>query len=105
MEKTIVINTNACIIVCMDFEWDSDKNNVNITKHGLSFRNAKSAFSDKHRIIMFDEYHSKSEKRYFCIGKTTDGRIATVRFTIRNGCIRIIGAGYWRKGKMKYEQR
>jgi len=88
----------------MDFEWDDDKNKVNITKHGLSFRRAKSVFSDKSRIIMLDVDHSKSEKRYFCIGKTTDGRIATVRFTIRKGYIRIIGAGYWRKGKKKYEQ-
>jgi uncharacterized DUF497 family protein len=89
----------------MDFEWDSDKNKANLAKHSLSFTKAKSAFSDENRIIMLDVDHSKSEKRYFCIGKTVDGHIATVRFTIRNGHIRIIGAGYWRKGKKKYEQR
>lgn len=89
----------------MDFEWDSDKNKANVIKHGLSFNKARSAFSDKKRMIMLDVDHSKSEKRYFCVGKTTDGRIATVRFTIRNSHIRIIGAGYWRKGKKKYEQR
>ena len=89
----------------MDFEWDSAKNKSNFTKHGLSFTKAKSAFSDKKRIIMLDVDHSKSEKRYFCIGKTVDGDIATVRFTIRNGRIRIIGAGYLRKGKKRYEQR
>jgi hypothetical protein len=27
----------------------------------------------------------------------------TVRFTYRSGVIRIIGAGYWRKGKKIYE--
>lgn len=89
----------------MDFEWDKAKNRANFAKHGLSFTKAKSAFSDKKRIIMLDVDHSKSEKRYFCIGKTVDGRIATVRFTIRNGHIRIIGAGYWRKGKLRYEKR
>ncbi|HEV2403610.1 MAG TPA: BrnT family toxin [Candidatus Saccharimonadales bacterium] len=89
----------------MDFEWDSDKNKVNIVKHGLSFSKAQSAFSDKKRIVMLDVDHSVSEKRYFCIGKVADGRIATVRFTIRNSRIRIIGAGYWRKGKKRYEQR
>jgi hypothetical protein len=89
----------------MDFEWNSDKNKVNIAKHGLSFSKAKVAFSDKKRIIMLDVDHSASEKRYFCIGKSADGRIVTVRFTIRNSHIRIIGAGYWRKGKEKYEQR
>lgn len=89
----------------MDFEWNNGKNEVNITKHGLSFKEAESTFSDKKRIIMLDVGHSTSEKRYFCIGKTNEGRIATVRFTIRNSHIRIIGAGYWRKGKKKYEQR
>jgi hypothetical protein len=88
----------------MDFEWDTDKNRVNILKHGLSFSKAKSVFSDKKRIIMLDVDHSKLEKRYFCIGKIADGRIVTVRFTVRNSHIRIIGAGYWRKGKKKYEQ-
>jgi len=89
----------------MDFEWDTDKNKINIAKHGLSFNEAESTFSDNKRIIMLDVDHSASEKRYFCIGKVDDGRIVTVRFTIRNSHIRIIGAGYWRKGKKKYEQR
>jgi uncharacterized DUF497 family protein len=43
-------------------------------------------------MILLDTNHSFSEKRYFCIGKTIDGGIATVRFTKRNGLIRIIGA-------------
>jgi hypothetical protein len=30
--------------------------------------------------------------------------IVTVRFTYRNYKIRIIGAGYWRKGKKIYEK-
>lgn len=32
------------------------------------------------------------------------GGIMTVRFTYRNNKIRIIGAGYWRKGKKLYEE-
>ena len=35
-----------------------------------------------------------------------DGKILTVRFAIKNDSIvRIIGAGYWRKGKNDYENR
>ena len=63
----------------MDFEWDTDKNKVNILKHGLSFNKAKSVFTDKNRLVMFDVDHSKSEKRYFCVGKISAGQIATVR--------------------------
>ena len=34
----------------------------------------------------------------------SDGGILTVRFTRRGEAIRIIGAGYWRKGKAIYEK-
>lgn len=88
----------------MDFTWDDSKNLANIAKHKLSFYEAQGAFFDKNRVILRDVKHSSNEKRYFCIGKTTNGSIATVRFTIRNSQIRIIGAGYWRKGKKIYEQ-
>lgn len=89
----------------MTFEWNDRKNLENTIKHGLSFYEAQEAFFDKRRVILLDKKHSSGEQRYFCIGKTTDGGIATVRFTIRNSRIRIIGAGYWRKGKKIYEQR
>jgi uncharacterized DUF497 family protein len=87
----------------MEFAWDDSKNATNSVKHGLSFYEAQEAFFDKNRVILEDQKHSVAEKRYFCIGKTADG-IVTVRFTLRNGHIRIIGAGYWRKGKKIYEQ-
>ncbi len=88
----------------MDFEWHDSKNAENITKHGLSFYEAQEAFFDKNRLIIKDKVHSSSENRFFCIGKTSNSGIATVRFTKRNSHIRIIGAGYWRKGKKIYEQ-
>jgi len=46
-----------------------------------------------------DERHSSAEPRLFCIGRSRSGGILTVRFTYRGDCIRIIGAGYWRKGQ------
>ncbi len=84
------------------FEWDSKKDQENQQKHGVSFALAQYAFADSQRIIAEDLSHSKSEKRYYCFGKVGDG-ILTVRFTYRNNVIRIIGAGYWRKGKAIYE--
>ena len=89
----------------MSFEWDERKNVENISKHGLSFYAAQDAFFDNHRVLLEDSKHSTHEKRYFCIGKTSEGGIATVRFTIRKGHIRIIGAGYWRKGKKLYDKQ
>lgn len=85
------------------FEWDSYKNQLNIDKHGVDFYDAQQAFLDTNRIIAEDLDHSYNEKRYFCFGLVS-GRVMTVRFTWRNNIIRIIGAGYWRKGKKIYDK-
>lgn len=88
-----------------EFEWDENKNLQNEIKHGVSFEEARFAFFDERRILAEDVEHGKSEKRYFCFGKNRDGTgILTVRFTFRRDIIRIIGAGYWRKGRKVYEQ-
>ena len=88
----------------MTFEWDESKNLENIKKHNVSFKSAQEAFYDKIRVIIKDKKHSKREERYFCIGNDGNG-VLTVRFTMRNGNIRIIGAGYWREGREKYGQK
>lgn len=85
------------------FEWDEEKNRLNKEKHNVSFEVAQFAFLDNKRVIAKDLEHSKGEERFYCFGKI--GReIVTVRFTYRNKRIRIIGAGYWRKGKKIYEK-
>lgn len=88
----------------MSFEWHDSKDELNKNKHGLSFVEAQEAFYDEQRIVLKDTKHSGKELRYFCIGKTRSGGIATVRFTMRGENIRIIGAGYWREGRRLYEQ-
>jgi len=85
------------------FEWDNEKDLANQAKHGVSFFLAQFAFADLRRVIAEDLSHSAREKRYYCFGKV-EGDILTVRFTYRGGVLRIIGAGYWRKGKRIYEK-
>lgn len=85
------------------FEWDANKDTENQEKHGVAFSLAQYAFADPRRVIAEDLAHSEAEKRYFCFGEV-EGGILTVRFTHRGGVIRIIGAGYWRKGKAIYER-
>lgn len=85
------------------FEWDEEKNRVNQEKHGVSFVFAKLAFADPYRVVIEDLAHSEKEQRYLCFGKV-DQKILTIRFTLRNGKVRIFGAAYWRKGKKIYEQ-
>jgi uncharacterized DUF497 family protein len=85
------------------FEWDDAKDRANREKHSVSFKMAQHAFLDPRRVIVPDLSHSGQEPRYFCFGWVEDG-VMTVRFTWRNGVIRIIGAGYWHKGKKAYEE-
>ena len=86
-----------------DFEWDYQKDKLSQDKHGVSFALAQLAFLDRKRVILEDLEHSDEEKRYYCLGDVAGG-IMTVRFTYRKKKIRIIGAGYWRKGKNLYER-
>ena len=86
------------------FEWDDNKDAENQAKHQVSFQAAQAAFADPHRVIAKDLAHSEVEERFYCIGKA-DGGILTVRFTYRRKVIRIIEAGYWRKGKEIYEKK
>ena len=85
------------------FIWDTEKEYLNIKKHGVSFITAAKAFKDPKRKICIDSRHDKEEERFFCIGKVM-GSALTVRFTYRGDKIRIFGAGYWRKGETYYER-
>ncbi|MFA5865860.1 MAG: BrnT family toxin [Phycisphaerae bacterium] len=86
------------------FEWDDKKDRQNQMKHGVSFYEAQYAFADHKRVILEDLEHSRFEKRYYCLGAVERG-LLTVRFTFRGNVIRIIGAGFWRKGKDIYEKQ
>lgn len=85
------------------FEWDPEKDLINRAKHSVSFPEAQFAFIDPKRAIAEDLTHSGAEKRYYCFGQVGQG-VMTVRFTYRHGVIRIIGAGYWRRGRQIYER-
>jgi uncharacterized DUF497 family protein len=86
------------------FDWNPAKDTENQEKHGVSFSRAQYAFADPQRVIAKDETHSQTEERFYCFGEV-DGGVLTVRFTYRASVIRIIGAGYWRKGKAIYERK
>jgi uncharacterized DUF497 family protein len=84
------------------FDWDQAKDEENQRKHGVSFSEAVLAFLDSNRAIARDFDHSLEEERFYCFGKVGN-HVLTVRFTYRAEIIRIIGAGYWRKGRRAYE--
>jgi uncharacterized DUF497 family protein len=88
----------------MQFEWDSSKEAENLAKHDVDFSTVGIAWSDPSRLIFSYPGMTREELRWQFTGFDGNG-ILTVRFTIRSGNIRVIGAGYWRKQRRIYEKR
>ena len=77
----------------MKFEWDENKNLLNIRKHGISFYDAAYVFSDPFALSIPDDEHSETEERWLILGKNLNQRLLLVVHTLRhNNIIRIISA-------------
>ena len=77
----------------MNFEWDENKNQANIKKHGVDFRDACYVFADQFALNMPDDEHSDNEERWLLLGASPNGKILLVVHTARIGdIIRIISA-------------
>lgn len=72
------------------FEWDQEKNERNIQRHGISFDEAKTVFRDSHSVTIYDTAHSQDEERFIDIGLSEDRRLLVVVYTERETKIRII---------------
>ena len=78
----------------LKFEWDSNKNRINIDKHGVSFEEASTVFYDECGILFDDPDHSEDEERFNLIGFSTSLKLLIVCHCYResNSTIRIISA-------------
>ena len=77
----------------MVFEWDDEKELINIQKHGIDFTTAARVFKDENRLELYDEAHSETEDRYITIGIIDDvAYVVMVVYTERNEAIRLISA-------------
>lgn len=89
----------------LHFEWDDDKANSNLKKHGTSFEEALSVFDDKLSVTIADELHSFAEYRFVDIGMSSSGRMLVVVYTEQGGAVRIISARKANKREIKdYEE-
>jgi uncharacterized DUF497 family protein len=75
----------------MEFEWDETKNESNREKHGISFDEAKQAFTDNAMLTKEDTRKDYGEKRFIGIGQILE-KVIVVVYTIRKTVIRIISA-------------
>lgn len=78
----------------IEIEWDPAKARANLRKHGISFDEAKSVFSDHLSLTIIDAAHSDatSELRFLTLGESSPGKLTVVAHTDRNDRIRIISA-------------
>lgn len=85
---------NYNIIMDYIFEWDANKNRLNLAKHRISFEEAKTVFYDNEAIIIDDPEHSKEEDRFVILGFSYKANLLVVCHCYRAGetVIRIISA-------------
>ncbi|MBV9928515.1 MAG: BrnT family toxin [Acidobacteria bacterium] len=76
----------------MNFEWDEEKAEANLVKHGVSFDEARTVFYDPLYIDFFDPDHSYDEHRYIIVGQSRQGRLLLVSYTERGDILRLISS-------------
>ena len=74
----------------MEFEWDTDKAESNLRRHGINFAEATSVLKDDTAITIYDEH--PIEDRYITIGISDLGQFLVVVYTLRHNKIRLISA-------------
>ncbi len=75
------------------FEWDDKKSASNKKKHGVSFDEAKSIFTDQFARLIADPDNSNEEDRFILLGTSIHSRLLVVCHCIRmTDSIRIISA-------------
>lgn len=62
----------------ISFEWDPAKARSNEAKHGITFDEASSVFSDSYARIIEDPDHSDCEERFIILGMSRKARMLTV---------------------------
>ncbi len=74
----------------MRFEWDENKNNENIRKHGLDFADAWQVFENP-LLSKLDDRENYGEDRWIGVGMMSNGVVVVLVFTEKkHETIRII---------------
>ena len=76
----------------MRFEWDPEKAERNLEKHGVTFQEAATVFGDRLAMTFQDPDHSIEEERQLTFGQSLQRRLSVVSHTMRGDRTRIINA-------------
>ena len=90
----ILLRNYDILMNYIHFEWNESKNQLNISKHKISFDEAKSVFYDPHARIINDPEHSNDEDRFILLGLSKNLNLLLVCHCYRSSdeIIRIISA-------------
>ena len=83
----------------MEFEWDENKRQINLTKHGIDFIDAQKIFNYP-IVIIEDDRFNYGEQRFLALG-VLRGITIVVVYTERENVVRLISA----RKATKNEQR
>ncbi len=86
------------------FDWDDGNSRKSAEKHDVSQAGAESLFFNDPLIVAEDSRHSEGEPRFNALGKTTQGRLLHVTFTLRSdgALIRVISARDMRRKERRF---
>lgn len=86
----------------LSFEWDPKKEASNVAKHGVSFSEAQTAFTDEFARLIPDPDHSADEDRFILLGTSIGSRLLVICHCVRSeDYIRIISARKAQKQERK----
>jgi uncharacterized protein len=76
------------------FDWDEGNDRKSAAKHGVSQAEAEQVFFNEPLLVVEDLRHSMTEPRFHALGRTDDGRLLHISFTLRGGgrLLRVISA-------------
>ena len=75
----------------MEVEWNPNKADVNLQKHGVRFSDAEAVLFDPN-ALSFEDTTAESEQRFIVIGMDHLWRLLVVIYTERGNRIRLISA-------------
>lgn len=75
-----------------EFEWNEIKAQANVRRHGVSFEEAATVFSDPLAILLPDPDHSQGEERFLVLGLSSLQRVLVVSHAERPPRTRLISA-------------
>lgn len=88
------------------FDWDAGNARKN-EKHAVSVAEAEQVFFNAPLLVGADARHSERERRLHALGRTDNGRLLHITFTLRDSDtkIRVISArDMHRRERVAYEQ-